>query len=478
MTTTERAGTGDGLVEMAWDPITRIVGSLGIYTKIDFAQKRVAECFSTSSIFRGYSIFMKGKDPATPTSSPAASAASAGTTTPPARSTTRTWPTRSARRTWADGSSTWASRPSTCSTTTSSRRTWSGSTTASGWSRRPTRGAGAGQQHRGPHAADHGYRTIGDIMRSLNPLEGEFYREALQVSRSTGDVLPDGGPPRPPVDPVPGRGWHGGHRAAVHRLPDPPDALRGVHEAGRAHARRPVRLLLQALPGYEQVGSAASCSAAGAASTTPTLRLPLRDHDRLGPQDVRDPGRGRRRQARHQRPDRDQPGHPHPAGQLLLRGLGRPADVRDPRPGGNPVDRATLEPAHHPQAPEARLRQQLLLGDVAALVRRHRPPGPGHRRRADRPAVVDRPVRPGRHRLHQGHRQQRGHQPAPDGHQARGDLRVEDPPVVERHRAQPGHTCFQAYAAAAACTSPRRRWPRSGPATPRPGRPSRCPTRP
>src|SRR6201998_4866487 len=36
-----------------------------------------------------------------------------------------------------------------------------------------------------PHAADHGYKTIGDIMRSLNPLEGEFYREALQVSRST-----------------------------------------------------------------------------------------------------------------------------------------------------------------------------------------------------------------------------------------------------------------------------------------------------
>ena len=48
---------------MAWDPITRIVGSLGIYTKIDFANRTVAECHSTSSIFRGYSIFMKGKDP-------------------------------------------------------------------------------------------------------------------------------------------------------------------------------------------------------------------------------------------------------------------------------------------------------------------------------------------------------------------------------------------------------------------------------
>src|ERR1035441_9666969 len=52
-----------GIVEMNWDPITRIVGSLGIYTKIDFKQKKVVECYSTSSIFRGYSIFMKGKDP-------------------------------------------------------------------------------------------------------------------------------------------------------------------------------------------------------------------------------------------------------------------------------------------------------------------------------------------------------------------------------------------------------------------------------
>ena len=38
----------DGLVEMNWDPITRIVGSLGIYTKIDFNKKRVAQCHSTA----------------------------------------------------------------------------------------------------------------------------------------------------------------------------------------------------------------------------------------------------------------------------------------------------------------------------------------------------------------------------------------------------------------------------------------------
>src|SRR6202453_374329 len=59
-----QAGTPKrNLVEMNWDPITRIVGSLGIFTKIDFENRQVAECHSTSSIFRGYSIFMKGKDP-------------------------------------------------------------------------------------------------------------------------------------------------------------------------------------------------------------------------------------------------------------------------------------------------------------------------------------------------------------------------------------------------------------------------------
>ena len=40
-----------------------------------------------------------------------------------------------------------------------------------------------------PHAGEHGYRTIGDIMRALNPFTGEFYREALQVSRYTREMF-------------------------------------------------------------------------------------------------------------------------------------------------------------------------------------------------------------------------------------------------------------------------------------------------
>ena len=41
------------LVEMNWDPITRIVGSLGIFTKIDFENRHVVECHSTRPSFAG-----------------------------------------------------------------------------------------------------------------------------------------------------------------------------------------------------------------------------------------------------------------------------------------------------------------------------------------------------------------------------------------------------------------------------------------
>ena len=152
-----------------------------------------------------------------------------------------------ARRTSASGSSTSARPPSTCSTTTSSRRTWSGSTTARRWSPRPTPACWSWPTRtEAPHAGDHGYRTIGDIMRSLNPLEGEFYREALQVSRYTREMfcLMEGRHVHPSTL-YPGGVGTVATRPAVHRLPDPADALRRVHEAGRADARRPVRLLLR-----------------------------------------------------------------------------------------------------------------------------------------------------------------------------------------------------------------------------------------
>src|SRR5881628_466770 len=54
MATRERIKPEAGkVVDMSWDPITQI----------DFDNQQVLTCKSTSSMFRGYSVFMKGKDP-------------------------------------------------------------------------------------------------------------------------------------------------------------------------------------------------------------------------------------------------------------------------------------------------------------------------------------------------------------------------------------------------------------------------------
>src|SRR5258706_5659180 len=39
-----------------------------------------------------------------------------------------------------------------------------------------------------PHSDIHGYKTIADIMRALNPFTGSFYLETLQVARYTREM--------------------------------------------------------------------------------------------------------------------------------------------------------------------------------------------------------------------------------------------------------------------------------------------------
>ncbi|HZQ58104.1 MAG TPA: nickel-dependent hydrogenase large subunit [Acidimicrobiales bacterium] len=190
MATKTPAKDANGLVEMAWDPITRIVGSLGIYTKIDFAQKKVVECHSTSSIFRGYSIFMKDKDP------------------------------RDAHFITSRICGICGDNHATCSCYTQNmaygvhppalgetivnlgeaaeymfdHNIFQENLVGVDFCEKMIAETNPGvldqaNKTEAPHAGDHGYRTIGDIMRSLNPFSGDFYREALQVSRSTREMF-------------------------------------------------------------------------------------------------------------------------------------------------------------------------------------------------------------------------------------------------------------------------------------------------
>ncbi len=121
------------LVEMSWDPMTRIVGSLGIYTKIDFKQRRIVEAYSSSHIFRGYSLFMQGKDPRDAHFITSRICGICGDNHATCSVYTQNMAYGVTPRPWASGLSTWARRRSTCSTTISSRRTWSAWTSASRW---------------------------------------------------------------------------------------------------------------------------------------------------------------------------------------------------------------------------------------------------------------------------------------------------------------------------------------------------------
>ena len=179
-----------GIVEMNWDPITRIVGSLGIYTKIDFSQRKVIECHSTSSIFRGYSIFMKNKDPRDAHFITSRICGICGDN----HATCSVYAQNMAYGVRPPHLAEWIINLGEAAEYMFDHNIFQENLVGVDFCEKMVAETNPGvleraNQTEAPHAAEHGYRTIGDIMRSLNPLEGEFYREALQVSRSTREMF-------------------------------------------------------------------------------------------------------------------------------------------------------------------------------------------------------------------------------------------------------------------------------------------------
>jgi hydrogenase large subunit len=178
------------LVEMAWDPITRIVGSLGIYAKIDFTERKVAECYSTSSIFRGYSIFMKGKDPRDAHFITSRICGICGDN----HATCSVYNQNMAYDVRPPHLAEWIINLGEAAEFMFDHNIYQENLVGVDYCEKMVRETNPGvlalaERTPCPHAEEHGYKTIADIMRSLNPLEGEFYREALQVSRTTREMF-------------------------------------------------------------------------------------------------------------------------------------------------------------------------------------------------------------------------------------------------------------------------------------------------
>jgi hydrogenase large subunit len=173
-----------GLVEMAWDPITRVIGSLGIHTKIDFGQRKVVECHTTSSIFRGYSVFMQGKDPRDAHFISSRICGICGDN----HATCSVYSQNMAYGAKPPPLADWIINLGEAAEFMFDHNMFQENLVGVDFCEKMVRQTNPGVWEKAirteaPQAEAHGYKTIGDVMRSLNPFEGEFYREALQMSR-------------------------------------------------------------------------------------------------------------------------------------------------------------------------------------------------------------------------------------------------------------------------------------------------------
>jgi len=178
------------IVEMSWDPITRIVGSLGLFTKIDFSNRKVVECHSTSSIFRGYSIFMKNKDPRDAHFITSRICGICGDN----HATCSVYAQNMAYGVRPPPIAEWIINLGEAAEYMFDHCIFQDNLVGVDFCEKMVRETNPGVWEKAkktdaPHAKDHGYRTIADIMTSLNPFEGEFYRETLQMSRMTREMF-------------------------------------------------------------------------------------------------------------------------------------------------------------------------------------------------------------------------------------------------------------------------------------------------
>jgi hydrogenase large subunit len=191
--TSAAKGTPTGsrkLVEMNWDPITRIVGSLGIFTKIDFDNRQVAECHSTSSIFRGYSIFMKGKDPRDAHFITSRICGICGDN----HATCATYAQNMAFGVRPPAMAEWIVNLGEAAEYMFDHNIFQDNLVGVDFCEQMVKETNPGvyakaEKAAAPGANLHGYRTIADIMKALNPFVGSFYREALQMSRMTREMF-------------------------------------------------------------------------------------------------------------------------------------------------------------------------------------------------------------------------------------------------------------------------------------------------
>ena len=154
-------------------------------------RSKVVECHSTSSIFRGYSIFMKGKDPRDAHFITSRICGICGDN----HATCSCYAQNMAYGVHPPHLGEWIVNLGEAAEYMFDHNIFQENLVGVDFCEKmverdqPGRAGTRPTTPRRRTPRDHGYKTIGDIMRSLNPFTGEFYREALQVSRLTREMF-------------------------------------------------------------------------------------------------------------------------------------------------------------------------------------------------------------------------------------------------------------------------------------------------
>jgi hydrogenase large subunit len=172
------------VIDVSWDPITRIVGSLGIHARVDLDNREVVDCHTTSSIFRGYSVFLRGKDPRDAHFITSRICGICGDN----HATCAVYAANMAFGVKPPPLADWIIHLAEAAEYMFDHNLYQDNLVGVDFCEQivaATNPAVLARAERtpAPHADAHGMRTIADIMRSLNPFTGSFYRESLAMSR-------------------------------------------------------------------------------------------------------------------------------------------------------------------------------------------------------------------------------------------------------------------------------------------------------
>ena len=177
------------LIEKNWDPISRIIGNLGVYTKIDFNNRQVAECHVTSSLFRGYSVFLRGKDPRDAHFITSRICGICGDN----HATCSIYAQNMAYGVKPPAIAEWILNLGEAAEFMFDHTLFQDNLVFVDFCEQMVKETNPAllkkaEQTSAPHAAQHGFRTVADIMRAFNPFTGAMYKESLQMGRVTREM--------------------------------------------------------------------------------------------------------------------------------------------------------------------------------------------------------------------------------------------------------------------------------------------------